>query len=87
MQPGKTTTSDHVGSDEPSSYPRSSGNLCAGGEPVVVSSEFDPEPVIIDPEITIGPRHDGPGHHGLDLLRDDPDIRLVAAEIAEAVIT
>jgi hypothetical protein len=43
--------------------------------------------VIIDPEITIGPTRDGAGHHGLDLLRDDPDIRLVAAEIAEAVIT
>src|SRR5206468_9527100 len=55
-------------------------------EPILVAEELDPEPVVANPEITIAAAHHRARHDRLHLLRHDPDIGLVAAEIAEAVI-
>src|SRR6185503_3691890 len=67
-------------------HPRSRGDVSAGGEPIPVALEFDAELLVIDPEIAIASARDRLGPCRLHFLRDDADIGLVAAEIAEAVI-
>src|SRR5262245_32137179 len=68
-----------------SSIPRSRWDVCAGGQPIAVFLEFDPEPVVIDPEIAVAAGCYRLRHHALDLLRHDADIGRAAADIAEAV--
>ena len=68
------------------SHPRARRNSRAASEPIPVGKELDSEPAIIDPEITIITARHCPGHHRLHFLRDDADITLGAAEVAEAVI-
>src|SRR6185436_14835705 len=67
-------------------HPRAQGDLRAGCGPILVGDELEPEPVVVNPEITIAAARHRARHHRLHLLRHDPDIGLVAAEIAEAVI-
>src|ERR1700757_3675287 len=69
------------------SHPRSRWHVRATGKPVAVGLELDADLVVEDPEIAVAAARDGVRHHGLHLLRDHADIGLVAAEIAEAIIT
>src|SRR5271154_578095 len=69
------------------SHPRSRWNLCAAGEPVAVGAEFQPELVVVNPEIAVAAVRHGVRHYRLHLLRNHAYIGLVAPEIAEAVVT
>src|SRR4249919_1579382 len=68
------------------SDPRSRWDVCAGGQPIAVFLEFDPEPVVVDPEIAVAAARYCVRHHALDLLRHHADIGRAAADVAEAVV-
>src|SRR6185369_3867188 len=65
-------------------HPR--GNPCSGGKPVAVAAELQPELLVVDPQVTVAAAGHGFRHHTFHFLRDDADVNLVAAEIAEAVV-
>ena len=66
--------------------PARAGMLRARGEPVLVGAEFESELVVVDSEIAVPASRDRIGPQRRDLLGDDADIGLVAAEIAESVV-
>src|SRR5712671_1959484 len=62
------------------------GDPCAASKPVAVAAELQPEPLVVDPQVTVAAAGHGFRHHTFHFLRDDADINLVAAEIAKAIV-
>src|SRR6185437_853305 len=79
--------SESIASNEGQSWstPRSRRDACTTGKPLRVGLESDAELLVIDAQIAVATAHHRLRLHGLHFLRDNTDIGLVAAEIAEAV--
>ena len=60
---------------------------CTTGKPVGVGTELQSQLFVVDAEIPVPAAGHGFRHQILHFLRDDADIGLAAAEIAEAVVT
>jgi hypothetical protein len=58
-----------------------------GCGPVVIGSERQSEPFVGYPKIAVATDSDRVGSYGSDLLRNHPDIGLLAAVVSEAVVT
>ena len=59
--------------------------LCSRFDPLIVSFELQPEPLIIHSQVSVVPTRDCLWRYLLHFLRQDTDIKLVAATIAEAI--
>src|SRR6476620_430862 len=66
---------------------RRRGYPCPAGNPIGVGAELQSQLLVIDAEIPVPAAGHGFRHQVLNFLRDDADIGLAAAEIAEAVVT
>src|SRR6187551_3587665 len=62
------------------------GDPGAAGKPIAVGAELKSQLFIVDPQIPVPPASHGARLHILHFLRDDADIGLAAAEIAETVV-
>src|SRR6185312_11853252 len=60
-------------------------NPCAGGNPLIVSLELQPELVVEDTQVAIVAPDDRVRRNDLHLLRHHADIGLVAAVVAETI--
>src|SRR6185369_2812079 len=60
--------------------------LCAARKPILIAAERYSELFIVDAQVAVAATHHRIRHHGLYLLRDHADIRLLAANVAETVV-
>lgn len=59
--------------------------MAARRNPSVVGFEFDPKPIVEDPQIAVAVADNGIWHHSLHFLRDHSDIGPIASIVAKAV--